>query len=45
MKIVKKNKIMKIIIGLGNPGLIHTLTKHNAGMIFVQWLAKNKLNL
>jgi PTH1 family peptidyl-tRNA hydrolase len=36
---------MKIIIGLGNPGPIYSQTRHNAGAIFIEWLAKQKYNV
>jgi len=31
---------MKLIIGLGNPGKNHELTRHNAGFLFLQYLQK-----
>ena len=34
---------MKVILGLGNPGVEYANTRHNAGIIFVDYLSK-KLN-
>lgn len=37
------NHFMKIILGLGNPGTVYSNTRHNAGIIFVDYLSQ-KLN-
>lgn len=37
---------MKLILGIGNPGKSYQQNRHNAGIIFVDWLAsKSKLSV
>ena len=37
-------KIVKLIIGIGNPGYFFTQTRHNAGLIYMDYLI-NRLEM
>ena len=34
---------MKVIFGIGNPGSQYAGTRHNAGLIFIDWLLKSRV--
>ena len=38
--VVLYNQVMKIILGLGNPGVEYSNTRHNAGISFVNFLSQ-----
>lgn len=33
---------MKLLIGIGNPGNRYHMNRHNAGILFIEWLTKKK---